>query len=158
MPELPEVETVRASLAREVVGRRVLSVEVGRDRVARRTSREQIVRGLTGAVVREVERQGKYLLLNLDSGSIVMVHLRMSGQRRKSLAQLFCKHSVLSKHIILLENLQRGQSSSASQWVSCVGMRMQKAARHAVAVKRVIDIVARHHQGQGQIAAADAFG
>ena len=74
-----------------------------------------------------------------------VVHLRMSGQRRKSIAQPFCKHSVLSKHVILLENLQRGQSSATSQWITRVGMRVQEATRHAVAVKRIIDIVSCHH-------------
>lgn len=80
MPELPEVETVRRALAAEVVGRRVDVVEIGRDRVARRTSPDAIVTGLTGAGIERVDRRGKYLLISLDTGAIVMIHLRMSGQ------------------------------------------------------------------------------
>ncbi len=80
MPELPEVETVRRGLERSLVGRRFDEVSVGRARVARRTSREELRDGLTGARVVAVRRQGKYLLLDLDSDSIAMVHLRMSGQ------------------------------------------------------------------------------
>lgn len=80
MPELPEVETVRRGLEREVVGRRIVAVEVGRERVVRRTSREELIAGLTGATVESAGRRGKYLLCPLDTGDVLMVHLRMSGQ------------------------------------------------------------------------------
>ncbi|MEM1332584.1 MAG: bifunctional DNA-formamidopyrimidine glycosylase/DNA-(apurinic or apyrimidinic site) lyase [Actinomycetota bacterium] len=80
MPELPEVETVRRGLADRLVGRRITSVEVGRERVVRRTSREELIGGLTGVRVEAANRRGKYLLLPLDSGEEMMIHLRMSGQ------------------------------------------------------------------------------
>ena len=51
MPELPEVETVRRGLDRHVVGQRIVSVEVGRERVVRRTSRVELIDGLTDTVV-----------------------------------------------------------------------------------------------------------
>ena len=80
MPELPEVETVRRGLQQHLAGRRVVSVEVGRERVVRRTSREALIHGLTDVVVLHADRRGKYLLLPLDSGDTAMIHLRMSGQ------------------------------------------------------------------------------
>jgi len=80
MPELPEVETVRRGLERFAVGRRVDDVEVGRERTVRRTSREAVIHGLTGTTITAANRRGKYLLLALDSGDEVMIHLRMSGQ------------------------------------------------------------------------------
>lgn len=80
MPELPEVETVRRGLEQFAVGRRVDRVEVGRERTVRRTSREAVIDGLTGTTIVEANRRGKYLLLPLDSGDEVMIHLRMSGQ------------------------------------------------------------------------------
>ena len=80
MPELPEVETVRRGLAARVVGRRIDHVEVGRERTVRRTSARALIDGLTGTSVLAAERRGKYLLLPLDSGDTVMIHLRMSGQ------------------------------------------------------------------------------
>lgn len=80
MPELPEVETVRRGLDRHVRGRRILRVEVGRERVVRRTSREALVDGLTNTRIERADRRGKYLLLPLDSGDVTMIHLRMSGQ------------------------------------------------------------------------------
>lgn len=80
MPELPEVETVRRGLERFVVGRRVDRVEIGRERTVRRTSPEAVIHGLTGARIEAARRHGKYLLLALDSGDEVMIHLRMTGQ------------------------------------------------------------------------------
>ncbi len=80
MPELPEVETVRRGLERHLVGRRITRVEVGRERVVRRTSRDELVARLAGTVVVAADRRGKYLLLPLDSGDTLMIHLRMSGQ------------------------------------------------------------------------------
>ncbi len=80
MPELPEVETVRRGLDRSLVGRRITRVEVGRDRVVRRTSADELVHGLLGCRVLDARRRGKYLLCGLDSGDELMIHLRMSGQ------------------------------------------------------------------------------
>lgn len=80
MPELPEVETVRRGLQRHLVGRRIVRVEIGRERTVRRTSREAVIVGLTDTVLLAAQRRGKYLLLPLDSGETVMIHLRMSGQ------------------------------------------------------------------------------
>jgi formamidopyrimidine-DNA glycosylase len=80
MPELPEVETVRRGLDVRLVGRTIRSVEVGRERTVRRTSRQAVIDGLTGATIVDTRRRGKYLLLGLDTGDDVMIHLRMSGR------------------------------------------------------------------------------
>lgn len=80
MPELPEVETVRRGLQLRFVGRRIDGVEVGRDRTVRRTSRDAVIGGLTGATPLAANRRGKYLILPLDTGDSLMIHLRMSGR------------------------------------------------------------------------------
>jgi formamidopyrimidine-DNA glycosylase len=80
VPELPEVETVRRGLQQHLVGRRIEHVDVGRERTVRRTSREELIAGLTDTVVIEADRRGKYLLSPLDTGDTMMIHLRMSGQ------------------------------------------------------------------------------
>ena len=80
MPELPEVETVRRGIEERVVGRQILSVEVGRERSVRRVGRDVVVHGLTGTTVAAARRRGKYLLCDLDSGDAMMIHLRMSGR------------------------------------------------------------------------------
>jgi formamidopyrimidine-DNA glycosylase len=80
VPELPEVETVRRGMVSFVVGRRIERVEVGRERTVRRTSREALIDGLTGATVTSIGRRGKYILCTLDTGETLMIHLRMSGR------------------------------------------------------------------------------
>ena len=80
MPELPEVETVRRGIESRVVGRKILDVEVGRERSVRRVGKEAVVHGLTGTTMIAARRRGKYSLCDLDSGDAVMIHLRMSGR------------------------------------------------------------------------------
>ncbi len=85
MPELPEVETVRDGLARHVLGREVLGVEVRRDYSVRRHEGgpEDFVGRLTGRRLVAAVRRGKYLWLLLDdvaSGEALLAHLGMSGQ------------------------------------------------------------------------------
>lgn len=80
MPELPEVETVRRGIEAKVVGRKIISVEVGRERSVRRVGREAVIHGLTGVTITSARRRGKYLLCDLDSGEEMMIHLRMSGR------------------------------------------------------------------------------
>ena len=79
MPELPEVETVRRGLD-TVVGRRIVSATVGRDRVVRRTSAQHLIDGVTGVEITAVQRWGKYLVVRTSGDRRVMIHLRMSGQ------------------------------------------------------------------------------
>ncbi|MFZ9867353.1 MAG: bifunctional DNA-formamidopyrimidine glycosylase/DNA-(apurinic or apyrimidinic site) lyase [Ilumatobacteraceae bacterium] len=80
MPELPEVETVRRGIERRAVGRVIERVEVFRERTVRRQGREAIIDGLTGTRLVAARRRGKYLLCDLDSGGVLMMHLRMSGR------------------------------------------------------------------------------
>lgn len=84
MPELPEVETIRRQLEREAVGKRIKSVEVHGTRTVRRQPKKQFVARLEGAKIANVRRRGKYLLVGLDTGDLVVIHLRMSGQLRKA--------------------------------------------------------------------------
>jgi formamidopyrimidine-DNA glycosylase len=55
-------------------------VEVFRERTVRRQGREAIIDGLTGVRIVAARRHGKYLLCDLDSGGVLMMHLRMSGR------------------------------------------------------------------------------
>ncbi|WP_033343886.1 bifunctional DNA-formamidopyrimidine glycosylase/DNA-(apurinic or apyrimidinic site) lyase [Catenuloplanes japonicus] len=82
MPELPEVETVRAGLTTWVVGRRLHTVEVRHPRAIRRHApgADHFASVLTGRTVQDVCRRGKYLWLPLDSGDAIIGHLGMSGQ------------------------------------------------------------------------------
>jgi formamidopyrimidine-DNA glycosylase len=80
MPELPEVETIRRELEREVVGKKVKAVQVTGKRSIRRQTPAEFTSALEGCKITGAQRRGKYLLLPLDSGQVLVVHLRMSGQ------------------------------------------------------------------------------
>jgi formamidopyrimidine-DNA glycosylase len=82
VPELPEVEVVRAGLARYVLGRTITRVEVLHPRPVRRDPRgpEGFAAALTGRRIDDARRRGKYLWLPLDNGDALLGHLGMSGQ------------------------------------------------------------------------------
>lgn len=79
MPELPEVETVARDLRGAITGRRIEHVTVDRPDVVRYPDGRMLPALLTGQSFEAVERRGKYLLLSLDSGDELMVHLGMTG-------------------------------------------------------------------------------
>jgi formamidopyrimidine-DNA glycosylase len=83
--ELPEVEVMRRDLEKEVVGKRIARAEVRPHRnamrvIRRHARRKEFADRLAGRKVTKVDRKGKYLLLHLDDGDILVVHFGMSGQ------------------------------------------------------------------------------
>lgn len=80
MPELPEVETVRAGLARLLPGKVVRRVEVFDSPRSFPNDLGQIEQFLYNAVIINVRRRAKVLLIDLDSGYSLVIHLKMTGQ------------------------------------------------------------------------------
>lgn len=78
MPELPEVEVTRLSFVEAITGAQVLAVRMGK---ALRWPLGCDVGQLTGCTVLTVARRGKYLLIELNDG-VLLVHLGMSGSLR----------------------------------------------------------------------------
>jgi formamidopyrimidine-DNA glycosylase len=79
MPELPEVETIRASLAPGLTGRTFSRVRIHDPRLTRPEPPEVVAAELEGERVLEVRRRGKYLIVAFESGRHLLVHLRMTG-------------------------------------------------------------------------------
>ncbi len=81
MPELPEVETTRRDLVPQLVGRRIVGLELRwprtLDRPPSRAAAEVL---LVDQRIIGLRRRGKYLLIDLQSGAILVIHLRMSGR------------------------------------------------------------------------------
>jgi formamidopyrimidine-DNA glycosylase len=89
--ELPEVEVMRRDLEKDVVGRRIKEVEVRptqnalrvirrHNKPGKRSVRKEFGSLLVSHKVTKVERKGKYLLMHLDGGDVLVVHFGMSGQ------------------------------------------------------------------------------
>jgi formamidopyrimidine-DNA glycosylase len=81
MPELPEVETVRRGLQPVMEGARFTKVEARRPDL-RRPLPKDFVKRLEGLTVTGLGRRAKYLLADLSSGDVLMIHLGMSGSFR----------------------------------------------------------------------------
>lgn len=79
MPELPEVETVVRDLRPLVVGQRVEAIWVGRKKL-RRTWQRAWTASILGTTVEAVRRRGKWIVIALNSGGRIVVHLGMTGQ------------------------------------------------------------------------------
>ncbi|MGO9873381.1 MAG: bifunctional DNA-formamidopyrimidine glycosylase/DNA-(apurinic or apyrimidinic site) lyase [Acidimicrobiia bacterium] len=100
MPELPEVEVMRRDLEREVVGKKIKSVEVtGTRSVRRHRNRKEFIDVLGGRKIVAVQRRGKYLVMKLDGADALVVHLGMSGQllRAKTAREKAPKHT----HVVI---------------------------------------------------------
>jgi formamidopyrimidine-DNA glycosylase len=72
MPELPEVETIVRDIRRALVGRRFEQVRLSHDDVLRGVTRRRLVRGLTGATVRDVYRRAKHAVIDLGDRRLVV--------------------------------------------------------------------------------------
>lgn len=80
MPELPEVETTRRGIEPHVTGARITELIIRR-RDLRQPVSENILE-IEGRVIRGVTRRSKYLLLEIDDGTTLLIHLGMSGSLR----------------------------------------------------------------------------
>lgn len=80
MPELPEVETVARSLAPQVVGRSIVGVEkLDWERMVETPAPADFVALIAGRRIEAVGRRAKWLIISLDAGWSLAIHLRMSG-------------------------------------------------------------------------------
>ena len=80
MPELPEVETTRRRIAPFLVGRRIRRVITTPPSYFFITAPDELRKRLEGRSVEALDRVGKYLVMGLDRGDRVLLHLGMTGQ------------------------------------------------------------------------------
>lgn len=80
MPELPEVETVKRSLAPFLKGTKIMDVEILFAGIIKEPTPILFREKIRGKTIIDLERRGKYLLFFLDEGLTLVIHLRMTGQ------------------------------------------------------------------------------
>jgi len=120
MPELPEMETLRRDLDREVGGKRVKTVDAPGRTALKRTPKKQIVERLDGVKISGAERRGLLLTLKLDSGDLLVLDVRSGGNLRKTTP----KEEVAKGTQLVLTFTQGGQlravdeSGTMQVWVS----------------------------------------
>ena len=110
MPELPEVETVRAGLTPVMEGHRIVRAEVRRDGL-RWTFPPRMAARLAGARVLRLRRRSKYILADLDTGETLLIHLGMSGRMLISgtaLGKFHHAHPAPEKHDHVVLDMETG--------------------------------------------------
>ena len=103
MPELPEVETIASDLRAHLAGQRITGVTVNWHRTVARPTLDEFVQRVVGRLIRSVSRRGKYLVLELDRGHL-LVHLMMSGR-----LQVLPAGESLGNHVRAVFELDNGQ-------------------------------------------------
>jgi formamidopyrimidine-DNA glycosylase len=95
MPELPEVETVVRSLA-PLRGRRIVTAEFRCARVLRGADAETLSSQLEGRLIGPVRRHGKFILISLEGGGYLVVHLGMTGRLLRNAEPGKHTHAILT--------------------------------------------------------------
>jgi formamidopyrimidine-DNA glycosylase len=103
VPELPEVETIAADLRPHLVGRTIVRCELAFPTIVRHPEPEVFIDAVAGMRIDAVDRRGKYILLRLQAGVVLVVHLGMTGQLR-----LFDPVASLEKHTHAVFTLDDG--------------------------------------------------
>ena len=80
MPELPEVEVIKRGLALHLPGRTVIDIIAGNKKLRLPMPRENLKKFIQGAQIRSVDRRAKFLLIRMDSGAVLIIHLGMTGR------------------------------------------------------------------------------
>lgn len=89
MPELPEVEALRLSLEKYIVGSIVKNVQIlnaklvsgkGAIRKSDDSKTEEFIKNIRGKKIKELSRRAKNIIIEFTSGEILLVHLKMTGQ------------------------------------------------------------------------------
>ena len=80
MPELPEVEVTRRGLLPQLPGRTVERVFCSKHRLRQSIPRGPLASEIVGQQVRTVDRRAKYLLIRMENGAVVVIHLGMTGK------------------------------------------------------------------------------
>ena len=80
MPELPEVEVIKHGLQQHLPGRKVLEVVAGNKKLRLPMPKKKLKEFIQGARIRSVDRRAKFLLITMNNGAVLIVHLGMTGR------------------------------------------------------------------------------
>ncbi len=103
MPELPEVEVIKRGLQKHLPGRKVIEIAVGNKKLRQPIPRKNLKKYIQGTRVKSVDRRAKFLLITMDNGAILTIHLGMTGR-----LGIFHAESSREKHDHLRLQLDNG--------------------------------------------------
>ncbi len=79
MPELPEIETIKRQLNRKIKGKKIKAVEVRLPKLIKYPL-EKFKKLVAGAIITNISRRAKLLIIELSNGYCLVIHLKLSGQ------------------------------------------------------------------------------
>jgi len=80
MPELPEVETVKRGLEKEIINRKIAKIQVNLLSLIKKPQIDEFITRLKNTIVISIKRRGKYLIILFNTMDYLVVHLGMSGR------------------------------------------------------------------------------
>ena len=80
MPELPEVETIKRGLEKEIINKRIIETQVKLPRLIKIPEADEFITRLTGVLAKNIGRRGKYIIIFLNTMDYLVIHLGMSGR------------------------------------------------------------------------------
>lgn len=103
MPELPEVETIRLQMKKEIEGKKIESIKAISDKPLENITVEEFKERVEGAFIKDVKRRAKILIIELSTGDSLLIHLKLTGRL------LLLKPNVpVEKHTHLIFDLSDG--------------------------------------------------
>lgn len=102
MPEMPEVEIIRRSLVDKLKGKQITNTTVDLPRLIKWPTAAVFEAMVIGRKICDLSRKGKYLLVHLDNGNQIVIHLRMTG--RLCYIKKEMKHDPYTRIIFQLDN------------------------------------------------------
>jgi formamidopyrimidine-DNA glycosylase len=80
MPELPEVQTIANQLQKEIVGKKIKTVNIRLAKMVFGISPKKFLQTVVGTKIKSITRRAKVLIINLSNNYSLLIHLKLSGQ------------------------------------------------------------------------------
>ncbi|NLP43763.1 MAG: bifunctional DNA-formamidopyrimidine glycosylase/DNA-(apurinic or apyrimidinic site) lyase [Peptococcaceae bacterium] len=104
MPELPEVESIKRTLEKNILKKRILDAKIFWPSAVISVPGEDFVELLKDKIIDGLSRRGKYLLLHLDNNYTLIVHFRMTGR-----LVYYKEKTTVDKHTHVVICLEQGE-------------------------------------------------
>jgi len=104
MPELPEVESIKRTLAKNVLGKRITDAKIFWPSAVISVPGVDFVELIKDKVIEGLDRRGKYLLLHLDNNFTLIIHFRMTGR-----LVYYKEKGTVDKHTHVVFYLEQGE-------------------------------------------------
>ncbi len=79
MPELPEVQTVKNELKKDLIGKKIVDINIKEEKILKNKTKNQFTKEIKGQTIEDIKTKGKYLIF-VFKNDLLLIHLRMEGK------------------------------------------------------------------------------